>query len=104
MPYEGRAEVYYDNAWGSICGNSFPIINVAIVICRQLRLPYGAVETVTYRLSEFGQVIWLEDIKCTGLEDYLSGCRHGSWVRRSHTYEQCLGVICKDGRRYVVCK
>lgn len=77
----GRVEVFLNGTWGTLCSNQWNLDN-AHVICRQLGFD-GAVSSPT-RAYDFGQITsalhWLNDFNCTGNENSLSECQHGSWV------------------------
>ncbi|XP_072034782.1 neurotrypsin-like [Amphiura filiformis] len=103
-PNEGRVEVHYNGIWGTVCHGSWDVSD-AIVVCRQLGLPYGAVKA--YRSSHFGGgtgEIWMNNVKCRGTEAYLSDCAHHGWGATSSycdSHNSDAGVICTDGFNYV---
>ena len=87
--------------WGAVCDNNWTTAD-AIVVCRQLNLPYGAVEALdnTQIFEEAAGQIWLRQIRCTGSEANLSNCTNDGWGSTpSHCgdHSKNVGVICKDG-------
>ena len=87
--------------WGTVCDSDWTTADV-IVVCRQLNLPYGAVEALdnTQRFGPVSGQVWLKEINCTGSEANLSNCTNGGWgSTSSHCGDHTLnvGVICKDG-------
>lgn len=70
---EGRVEILHDGLWGTVCDDSFDILD-AQVICRQLRLG-GALEARTR--AKYGQgtgKIWIDDLRCDGTEKRIQDC------------------------------
>ncbi|XP_072048940.1 uncharacterized protein [Amphiura filiformis] len=104
---EGRVEVFYNNAWGTVCADSWDDDD-AMVVCRQLGFPSGDARGVISTLShflytsaEFGQgtgPVWLDDVSCSGSENRLDECRHNGWGNQNCPgHYQDAGVICNDG-------
>ena len=52
----GRVEVYYDNKWGTVCGDGF-YITEANVVCQMLNFTQGAACAVSYARFGRGQGI-----------------------------------------------
>ena len=70
---EGRVEILHDGSWGTICDDSFDILD-AHVVCRQLKLG-KAVEA--RNRAKYGQgtgKIWLDDLRCVGTEKNVKDC------------------------------
>ena len=61
--FEGRVEVFYDNAWGTICDDSWDI-NDAKVICRELLLGEAREAVTLARLGKGldSQPVWLSKV------------------------------------------
>ena len=91
---EGRVEVYYQGAWGTVCDDLFDIQD-ATVICRQLGFP-SAVRAVS-AAAEFSVgdgPIFLDNLECTGDESKLSDCTHTGWTVDYCDHSEDAGVIC----------
>ncbi|XP_072014805.1 scavenger receptor cysteine-rich domain-containing protein DMBT1-like [Amphiura filiformis] len=96
---EGRVELLLGNIWGTVCHNRWDA-NDALVICRQLGLPYGS--PVALRNAYFGEgsgVIWMDNLDCSGSEVSLLECSHSNWGDHRCGHHQDVGVICTDGDR-----
>ena len=97
---EGRVEVYFNNIWGTVCDYGWSAAD-AMVVCRQLGLPYA--DAVPVGGAVFGQgsgQIWLNFVRCTGSEESLAECRHHGW---GYALSNCdhgddAGIICTDGK------
>ena len=72
---EGRVEVYYNGAWGTVCDSGWDI-NDAHAVCRQLGFP---VALNAYRKARYGQGTGrnvLDGVSCLGSESSLFSCNH----------------------------
>ena len=94
-PSEGRVEVFYNNAWGSVCDDLWDI-NDGHVVCRMLGYQ-GAerVENGAYFGQSEGAII-LDNVQCNGSESTVADCQHnGFFVHNCGHYED-VGVVCVD--------
>ena len=90
---EGRVEVYYDGAWGTVCDDWWDI-NDAAVVCRMLGFP-GAEEAVgsaTFGQGE-GRIV-LDDVECQGDENSLAECSHPQFLDNNCGHAEDAGVRC----------
>ena len=75
---EGRVEVCYSNAWGTLCDNGFGQVE-AEVVCRQLDSQFGYLHgsSTPYREAHFGEgvgPIFIDNLACEGAEANLTQC------------------------------
>ena len=103
--YQGRVEIFYNGAWGTIC-HDFWELQDANVVCRQLGFEQALAAP---RSAEFGEgrgVIWLDHVKCSGNETAISQCSHKGWGVTDCAHNQDAGVICipKGEINYYLCK
>ncbi|XP_072051923.1 uncharacterized protein [Amphiura filiformis] len=93
---EGRVEVLFRGAWGTVCDDEWDIID-ARVVCRQLGYSDAIRHTVG---AEFGQgtgVIVLDNVACTGEETNLYECPLQPRVpfgRNNCKHAEDAGVVC----------
>ena len=89
-------EVNIVGIWGTVCDDSWDADD-AKVVCRQLGFLLGG-EATAYGSAHFGQgsgVIWMDDVACTGSEDYLfPQCSHTSFVDENYDHHEDAGVVC----------
>ncbi|XP_032085777.1 LOW QUALITY PROTEIN: lysyl oxidase homolog 2 [Thamnophis elegans] len=94
---EGRAEVYYNNQWGTICDDDFSI-HSANVFCRQL----GYVEAISwFPGSKYGKgegTIWLDNLYCTGRESSIAQCTSNGWGVSDCKHTEDVSVLCSEKR------
>lgn len=86
----GRAEVLYNNAWGTICDDDWDN-NDATVFCRMLGYSSGTA------ISNFGGgtgQIWLDNVACRGTERSLWDCRKSEWGTHNCQHSEDAGVNC----------
>lgn len=90
---EGRVELYYNNAWGTICDDEWGIPD-ADVVCRMMGF-YRA-ESIPlagrYGLGR-GQII-LDTLMCNGTEDNILDCEHDGPLKHNCDHEEDATVIC----------
>ncbi|XP_071492302.1 scavenger receptor cysteine-rich domain-containing protein DMBT1-like [Diadema antillarum] len=94
--YEGRVEVYYDGAWGTVCDDGWDD-NDAEVVCRQLGYPTTNAEAVgggTY--GEGSGFIILDEVECYGWETSLDSCHSKGWLINDCKHNEDAGVRCVD--------
>ncbi|XP_078063330.1 scavenger receptor cysteine-rich domain-containing protein DMBT1-like, partial [Mustelus asterias] len=89
----GRVEILCNHLWGTVCDDPWDIED-ANVVCRQsgcgsaLFAPGGA-----YFTQGEGD-IWLEEVKCTGMEYFLSDCPTSSSAQSDCNHKEDASVIC----------
>ncbi|XP_052276513.1 uncharacterized protein LOC127875477 [Dreissena polymorpha] len=92
----GRLEVFYNNMWGTVCDDSFDILE-AIVVCRMLgftgdQLTFSVRDQATY--GQGIDQIWLDDLGCNGTELNLFNCRTKNWGDNNCNHDEDVGVDC----------
>ncbi|XP_072048684.1 scavenger receptor cysteine-rich domain-containing protein DMBT1-like [Amphiura filiformis] len=91
---EGRVEVFYNGAWGTVCDDSWDNDD-AMVVCRQLGFPSSNAQAVLNAQFEMGTgKIWLVEVSCSGLENGLDECTHNGWGINKCDHSKDAGVIC----------
>ena len=94
-PHEGRLEIFSNNAWGTVCDDSFDIVD-AFVVCSQLG--FGIPEQIFY-LAHFGTgtgAIVMDDLGCLGDELMITDCDHVGGEKQTHNCQHAedVGVRC----------
>ena len=90
---EGRVEIYYNGAWGTVCDDLWDIRD-ARVVCKQL----GYQDALdVYGSARYGQgtgPIWLDDVSCLGNESSLFSCGHRGVGNHNCGHSRDVGVRC----------
>ncbi|XP_051874627.1 deleted in malignant brain tumors 1 protein-like [Pristis pectinata] len=92
-PCQGRLEVFFNGTWGTVCSDSFNMVN-AEVVCAQLNC--GSATSVENK-EAFGKgpgPIWLDDVKCRLDDSLLWQCPSSPWGQHNCNHEEDVGVIC----------
>ncbi|CAI9723082.1 deleted in malignant brain tumors 1 protein-like [Octopus vulgaris] len=92
---EGRVEVEYKGVWGTVCFDDWDDTS-ATVACKMLGYRYGrATETNIFLPSK--KPIWLNRVKCRGMESSLFDCPHAPWKWNHCSHRHEAGAICHNG-------
>ena len=91
-PREGRLEVYYDGAWGTVCDDEFNN-KAARVVCYMLGyVDIG--EFIGNRYGEGSGQIWLDDLQCRGTETSITYCQQSKWGSHNCRHHEDVSVSC----------
>ncbi|XP_071498165.1 scavenger receptor cysteine-rich domain-containing protein DMBT1-like [Diadema antillarum] len=89
--FEGRVEVYMNGEWGTVCDDSWDLVE-ASVACRQLGYS-GAISSYTNAHFGLGSgPIHLDNVECSGLEASLMECSYSPTHNCGHSED--AGVAC----------
>ncbi|CAI5641394.1 unnamed protein product [Oreochromis niloticus] len=89
----GRAEIFYNNTWGTVCDDGWDL-NDAEVVCRELNCGTALNATQSAHFGEGRGSIWLDDVDCSGSERSLTRCQHRGFGKHDCTHSKDAGVVC----------
>uniref|UniRef100_A0A669DIK7 SRCR domain-containing protein n=1 Tax=Oreochromis niloticus TaxID=8128 RepID=A0A669DIK7_ORENI len=89
----GRVEVYHNNIWGTVCDDRWDL-NDAQVVCRQLNCGPALQALKSAHFSAGTGQIWLDEVTCSGNENFLTGCQFSGFGSHNCKHSQDAGVIC----------
>ncbi|XP_068738787.1 deleted in malignant brain tumors 1 protein-like [Montipora capricornis] len=90
---EGRVEVQYNGAWGTVCDDHWDKQD-AQVVCRELRFQDAVSDPVASHFGNGSGSIWLDDVNCTGSEASIGSCRHRPWGSHNCGHHKDVSVQC----------
>ncbi|XP_078421449.1 scavenger receptor cysteine-rich domain-containing group B protein-like [Cetorhinus maximus] len=89
----GSAEILYNKTWRKVCGDSWDVADCNVV-CRQLACCSALLAQGGAAFSLGDAVIWLDEVKCTGSESFLSDCPSSSPAQSDCDHREDVSVIC----------
>ncbi|XP_064388499.1 uncharacterized protein LOC135336574 [Halichondria panicea] len=98
--FSGRLEFFYNGQWGTVCDDSFGP-NDARVACRQLGFSsytlYGNVATLGFSQASSITRIWLDELRCSGIESRLIDCLANPIGVEDCSHSEDVALICFTG-------
>ena len=92
---EGRVEIYYNGAWGTVCDDHWDI-NDAQVVCRSLDYSNASDAPIKAPFGQGSGRIWLDDVNCLGHERSIAMCSHRGWGINNCGHDEDASVICSS--------
>ncbi|XP_053908292.1 scavenger receptor cysteine-rich domain-containing group B protein-like [Cuculus canorus] len=89
----GRVEVFHNHKWGTVCDDSWDLRDAAVV-CRQLGCGLALSAPGSAHFGPGKDLIWLDEVHCTGQEATLSQCRFNNWGEHNCGHSEDAGVVC----------
>ena len=93
----GRVEVFYSGQWGTVCDNSWDIID-ANVVCRQLGFSRASGAPRGAKYDQGSGKIWMNRVACQGGEASLQQCRRGRLGTADCSHSKDASVECEGVR------
>jgi len=89
---KGRLELFHNDIWGTVCDHRFTD-TAARVVCYSLG--YGRTGGIIgdYYGASHGR-IWLNNVRCSGLESYITDCPHNDWGRHNCSHSDDVSISC----------
>ena len=101
---DGRVEVFFNGAWGTVCDSSWDFKD-AQVVCRQLGKPFTTAQRTRAAFHGRGEGrILLYGVNCNGYENNLAECDIGGWDANLCSHSSDAGVFCSDGKIIILHK
>ena len=90
---EGRVELCVNNAWGTVCDDSWGVPD-ASVVCRQLGFGDATSAPCCANFGQGSGNILLDDLACVGTEPNLFNCSHSGVNIHNCAHSEDAGAVC----------
>ena len=94
-PRVGRLEVFHGTQWGTVCDDGFTEAG-ARVVCYSLGFGHVGRKMHIDLYGVGAGLIWLNNVNCTGTEQYVGGCSHGGWRDHNCSHRQDVAISCTE--------
>ncbi|XP_078284968.1 scavenger receptor cysteine-rich domain-containing protein DMBT1-like [Rhinoraja longicauda] len=91
----GRVRLLFNSSWGTVCDDSWDLAD-ANVVCRQLGCGAASWSPGAVSIAPVSGEIWLDEVKCTGAELFLSSCLSSPLGQHDCDHKEDVIVICSD--------
>lgn len=89
----GRVEIRHQGVWGTVCDDSWDIIDAGVV-CRQIGFRKATAYYHSYRPAGSGH-IWMDNVQCTGSESRLQDCPTQPFGNHNCGHSEDAAVTCE---------
>ncbi|XP_072549824.1 scavenger receptor cysteine-rich domain-containing protein DMBT1-like [Salminus brasiliensis] len=89
----GRVEVYHNGRWGTVCDDSWDMID-GDVVCRQMGCGRAISVHSSAHFGEGSGPILLDDVSCSGTESSIMKCGHAGSSHHDCNHGEDAGVTC----------
>ncbi|XP_061902006.1 LOW QUALITY PROTEIN: deleted in malignant brain tumors 1 protein-like [Entelurus aequoreus] len=94
----GRVELFYEDQWGTVCDDNWGMQEAAVT-CREMKCGAPLVATENALFGVGNDQMWLDDLECTGKEEFLVNCPHKGFGQHDCNHNEDAGVICSETLR-----
>ncbi|XP_034062819.1 deleted in malignant brain tumors 1 protein-like [Gymnodraco acuticeps] len=91
----GRLEIFHTDSWGTVCDDQWSLAN-ADVVCREINCGTALQATKAASFGAGKNMIWLDDVQCTGHETSILKCPHREMGQNNCGHSEDAGVTCAE--------
>ena len=95
---DGRVEIYYNNTWGTVCGDNYWSITDSNTVCRQLGYTGATGYYYTPFLDHENVPVWMGSVSCgrydlcLGKCNFLNGFGNSRCHHTQNVFVNCTGI------------